>query len=210
MLIDSLLLSLGASLYLIALLFRDVFWLRVITLLATSLYFLYASQIGLLSMQIWQIIFIAVNGYHIVYLLRQRIPIELPKSLQNIYEASFSDMTPREFLLFWNFGDDVEYQDTHLVEQGGLVESLWLVTLGEVEIKKANQTLASLSQGQFLGEMSFLKETTASADAYAKGSVAARIWSQQKLRDFCALNPDQKHKLYRILARDLSEKISST
>ncbi len=201
-------LSLGASVYLVALLFKDVVYLRVSALIATTFYFGYANYTGFFSMQIWQLLFIALNGYHIARLIQQRLPITLPKPLQSVYDAQFSNMSKKEFLRFWSFGDDINYENEYLINEGIAVKSLWYLKSGEAQVAKAQQILTRLHQGQFLGEMSFLKKTTASADVFASEGVMTRCWSQEKLKDYCALNPGQKQKLYSILAQDLSKKVS--
>lgn len=61
---------------------------------------------------------------------------------------------------------DVQKGDV-LIKEGERSDGLYIVLSGEVEVKKANQLLAHLKEGEIFGEMSLLQKTPASATVQA-------------------------------------------
>lgn len=202
-----LLINLGYLLMLVALLMRDILWLRVILLTAQTALGFYGLFSDNHAMAAWNFIFVGINTARSVRLLVERRPIHLPRDQEQIYKQLFLSMSRREFLLLWEMGMPGRSDGAQLVREGEAQRQLVLILNGEVVVRKAGQELARLKRGQFVAEMSFLSGDPASADVLAEGPVDYRAWPQDKLRALQQLNPALLVKLHHILGRDLTQKV---
>ena len=101
---DHVLLHLGYILMLIALVVRDMLWLRSILICAQISLVFYALLQGNQPVAFWNFIFVGINAFQVIRILRERKPIEVDADLLDLYKSTFHSMTPREFLYFWGMG----------------------------------------------------------------------------------------------------------
>lgn len=207
--LDGVLSNGGYALMLIALVARDVLWLRMVLIAAQSLLGWYGVHAGLVTVAFWNFVFVGINTVRTITLLAERRPIRLPRDLDLIYRQLFLSMTRREFLYLWEMGDPREYNGRQLIRAGEKQLELVLLLDGEVVVRKDGKDLARLGRGKFVAEMSFVTGEPASADVIADGAVRALAWPQDKLRSLEQLNPALLVKLQKILARDLSQKVKA-
>ena len=76
---DLLLINLGYALMLVALLMRDILWLRIILIVAQSTLGIYGLMIHNAPVAAWNFIFVGLNVARAVRLLGERRPIHLPR-----------------------------------------------------------------------------------------------------------------------------------
>jgi hypothetical protein len=202
--------NLGYALGLIALTVKDVLWLRSILMLSQLSLFSYALLMGNTNVAFWNILFFAINSIQVARLVRERRPLAIPAELQDLYTHVFRDMTPREFLYFWNTGHIDEVQDQILIQTGERMENISLILSGCVSVIKNNAVIAELTRGSFLAEMSFLTGEPASADVKANGTVRYICWEQEKLRGLKQLNPVLLIKIQNVLGKDLAGKVKAS
>ena len=98
------LLHLGYILMLIALAVCDILWLRSILISAQISLIFYSLLQGNLLVSFWNLIFVGINTFQVLRIIRERKPIEIDPSLIDLYTSAFRSMTPREFLYFWGLG----------------------------------------------------------------------------------------------------------
>lgn len=194
----------------IAFLIRDIFWLRIVIVIAG--FCMIARGILLNNVVIigWISIFTLINIYQIISLIRAKQDVKLVSKLQKIYDKTFSDMTKREFVKFWNLGYDKFYNKGEIILQDGdKMERLYLIISGKVIIKKNENSVTRLDCDKFIGEMSFLSENPVSADVLTENNVELRTWNRNILNH---LNKNQ-HQLYNkfhlILSKDLIKKLKN-
>ncbi len=203
---QDILLNLGYGLNLVALTVRDVLWLRAVLLPAQISFLSWGAVSGIRATVIWNVIFIAINLFQIVRILRERRPITLPAELSGIYTQTFSAMKPREFWLFWETGRVQTVSDAPIVRQNEKPTELMFLVKGKAEVVNDGATIAVLEPGQFAAEMSFLSGKPASADVIAAGEVELRLWNQRRLSLLDKVNPQLSLKLQKILSRDVMTK----
>lgn len=206
---DALLINGGYGLMLIALVARDVLWLRCLLGGAQSLLGAYAVHTQNVPMAFWNFVFVGINILRVIGLAAERRPVRLPRDLELIYRQVFAAMTRREFLLLWEMGSPREVEGRQLIRAGEAQNELVLLLDGEVVVRKEGKDLARLGRGKFVAEMSFVTGEPASADVLAHGRVRVIAWPQEKLRSLEQLNPALLVKLQKILARDLSQKVKA-
>lgn len=206
---QDLLLNLGYALNLFALTVRDVLWLRAVLIPAQLSFLCWGAVSGIRATVIWNLIFLAINFFHITRILRERRPITLPQELLSIYQKRFSVMKPREFWIFWETGRDEDVDDSTIVEENERPSELMFLVSGRAKVVREGATIAMLEAGQFAAEMSFLSGKPASADVVAVGQAKLKVWNQGRLGLLDKVNPELSLKLQKILSQDVTDKVQS-
>ena len=204
---QDILINIGYILMLGAFVVYDILWLRSILISAQLSLLSYGVFTDNYAVIFWNGLFVIINTIQVIYLIKQRQPIELPTDLLDLYENYFKEMRRREFLYFWNMGTVNKVNDKLLIKQGEHQKEISLILSGLIEVKKNQNKIAELNRGSFIAEMSFLTGKPASADVYAKGTVRYIAWNQKKLKDCEKLNPQLLIKIQNILGKDLAEKV---
>ena len=199
----------GYLLQLFALLARDVLWLRGILVAAQSVLAAYAYLRGPEFMPYvwWNVLFVLINLYWVVRLLRERAAVELPADLVPTYEKYFAALAPPEFLRLWREGQLARVKDTQLVREGTMPEALYFLLAGEVAVRRGGRDVAKLMPGDFVAEMSLLTGERTTADAYALGTVEYLAWPAATLARLRLRSPMLWSKIQSVLGHDLVEKI---
>lgn len=202
----------GYLVQLFALLARDVLWLRGMLVLAQSVLAAYAYLRGpeFLPYVFWNALFVSINVYWVARLLRERRAVRLPDDLKPLHERHFAALAPPEFLRIWNEGERRSAADTQLVREGTRPEALYFLLSGAVAVRRNGHTLAQLSAGNFIAEMSLLTGEKTTADVVALGPIEYVAWPAEKLARLRQRNPMLWSKVQSVLGHDLVEKIKRT
>jgi hypothetical protein len=208
-LISQYLVHFGYTLQLFALLARDVLWLRGILVCAQSVLASYAYMRGpaFLPYVFWNLLFVGINLYWVVRLLRERAAIELPAELKPLYEKHFAALQPPEFLRLWNDGERGGTSGGQLVKEGTMPGTLYFLMNGTVAVKRGERELARLMAGSFVAEMSLLTGEVTTADVVALGDVEYMAWPAAKLARLRSRSPMLWSRLQSVLGHDIVEKI---
>jgi CRP-like cAMP-binding protein len=199
----------GYLLQLFALLARDVLWLRGILVAAQSVLATYAYLRGpeFLPYVFWNALFVLINLYWVVRLLRERAAVKLPEELRETYEKHFAALAPPEFLRLWRAGKPGRAQDAQIVRQGTRPDALYFLLSGEVAVRSHGRELARLAAGSFVAEMSLLTGENTTADVHAVGAVEYLAWPAADLARLRQRSPMLWSKVQSVLGHDLVEKI---
>lgn len=200
-----LLLNAAYLVFLGSLVVRDVLWLRVIMSSASVLAISYAFLIDNPSMLAWNAIFLSINVYHIVRIMIDRRPISLSADLEEIYRSCFANMSQRDFLNFWNFGQELDLEGGKVCTEGEQPSKLFYVTAGEAEVTQAGKPIATRQRLNFIAELSFFTGQPASADVTINGKVVA--WTREKLDDLRKIKPDLIKALRESIGRGVCQKL---
>lgn len=203
-------LNAGYLFMLIALAIRNILFLRLVLISAQGLLIAYNLVTANYMVLVWNCLFLTINVYQVIDLLRKRRPVSIPEEIQDIYDCGFHDMSKREFLYFWQIGKETSYQEGVIVEEGFPQEEIMLILDGTAAVKKKNSKIAELTRGHFIAEMSFLSGEPASADVVCDSPVKTISWSQDNLRNLKTLNFELWTKLQNVLSRDLIGKVKRT
>ena len=198
---------LGYLLQLFALLARDVLWLRGILVAAQSVLAFYAWTQGLWPYVFWNALFVTINIWWVMKLLRERAAVELPEELKPIHEKHFAALSQPEFLRIWLEGARRTERDVQLVRQGTRPDALYFLLRGEVAVRQKTRDLAHLGVGDFVAEMSLLTGEPTTADVLAMGEIEYMEWPAEKLARVRKTNPMLWSKIQSVLGHDLVEKI---
>jgi CRP-like cAMP-binding protein len=199
----------GYLLQLFALLARDVLWLRGILVAAQSVLAAYAYLRGPEFMPYvwWNVLFVLINLFWVVRLLRERAAVELPAELVPTYEKHFAALAPQEFLRLWRAGRRSPQRDAQIVRADTRPEALYFLLTGEASVRRRGRELARLGAGSFIAEMSLLTGEMTTADVHAAGDVEVLAWPAADLARLRQRNPMLWGKVQSVLGHDLVEKI---
>ena len=99
---------------------KDILYLRLVSILASSFSVFYNWVIPAEPMWLainWNIIFVAVNLYHIAVIIYEKRPVHMSPKHKELYETMFKGMTPVEFLKITKIADWTHFKSGEFVTQ---------------------------------------------------------------------------------------------
>ena len=186
---------------------KDIMWLRFVSILASSFSVFYNWVIPAEPMWLainWNFVFIGLNMYHIAVIIYEKRPIKMAPKDKELYETLFKDLSPVEYLKITKIANWKKFKtgDT-LIREAHLVTDLILIYNGTVDVKVKGKKVAQLKDGQFVGEMSFLTEKSATADCVVKHDTECLMWKQPEFKELLKRNPSLYYTIQGLLSNQL-------
>ena len=186
---------------------KDILWLRIVSILASLFSVLYNWVIPVEPMWIavgWNIVFIILNLYHIAVIIYEKRPIKMAPKDKELYETLFKDLSPVEYLKISKVARWEKYKSGEtIIRQEHLVPDLILIYNGTVDVVVDKEKVAELRDGQFVGEMSFLTEKSATATCIVKHDTECLVWKQPEFKDLLKRNPSLYYTIQSLLSNQL-------
>ena len=186
---------------------KDILWLRLVSILASAFGMAYNYFIPANPMWIaigWNGIFIGLNLYHIAVLVYEKRPIKMAPKDKELYQTLFKDMTPVEYLKISKIASWKKFKPGDvMIRQEHLVTDLILIYNGTVDVMVRDKKVAELRDGQFVGEMSFLTEKSATATCVVKHDTECLVWKQPEFKDLLKRNPSLYYTIQSLLSNQL-------
>ena len=190
---------------------KDIFWLRIVSIIASLFSVFYNYIIPLEPMWLainWNFIFIAVNIYHIAIILYEKREVKMDDKNQELYDTLFSEMTPVEYLKISRAAKwEMVKSGQKIITQGMPVPDLYLIYNGTVDVLVDNEQIAELKDGEFVGEMSFLTEKVATATCKVKYDAQCLVWKQREFKELLKRNPSLYFTIQSVLSAQVSDKL---
>jgi CRP-like cAMP-binding protein len=203
---------LAFALILLSFLVRDIVWLRALSIaasIASITYNYFAPARPLMLVIGWNIVFILVNIIQIALLFRERRGVEFSDEEKEVYETSFSRLSPVEFMRLLRAG---EWRDvaagTLLVDAGAVDANVLLIYTGSAVVEKNNRMITQLRAGDFIGELGFVTRQPAAARVTATEPTRLLTWSRAGLQRLLDRNPSMRATLHAELSDDMARKLS--
>ena len=186
---------------------RDILWLRIISILASLFSVFYNWAIPIEPMWIpigWNFVFVGLNLYHIAVIIYEKRPIKMAPKDKELYETLFKDLSPVEYLKISKVAEWKTYKSGEIIiRQEHLVPDLILIYNGTVDVSVRGQKVAELKDGQFVGEMSFLTEKSATATCITKHDTECLVWKQPEFKELLKRNPSLYYTIQSLLSNQL-------
>jgi len=186
---------------------KDILWLRVVSILASLFSVLYNFYIPAHPMWLainWNIVFVLVNLYHIAVIIYEKRPIKMAPKDKELYETLFRDLSPVEYLKISKVAQWKIFKSGEtIIRQEHLVPDLILIYNGTVDVAVDGAKVAELKDGQFVGEMSFLTEKSATATCIVKHNAECLVWKQKEFKDLLKRNPSLYYTIQSLLSNQL-------
>ena len=128
-----------------------------------------------------------------------------------LYNTLFKELTPVEYLKISKAACWKNYEPNDvLIRQQHLVPDLILIYNGTIDVKVDGNKVAELRDGQFVGEMSFLTEKSATATCVVKHPTKCLVWKQQEFKDLLKRNPSLYFTIQSLLSAQVSSNLVSS
>ena len=190
---------------------KDIFWLRLMSITASCFSIFYNYFIPAEPMIIaifWNGVFIAVNLYHIGIILYEKRQVKMDDKNEELYSTLFKDMTPVEYLKISRAAQwETLKPNMRIITQGMPVPDLYLIYNGTVDVLVDNKRITDLRDGEFVGEMSFLTEKTATATCKVKYETQCLVWKQREFKELLKRNPSLYFTIQSVLSAQVSDKL---
>ena len=186
---------------------KDILWLRVVSILASLFSVFYNFYIPAEPMWLainWNIVFVLVNLYHIAVIIYEKRPIKMAPKDKELYEILFKDLSPVEYLKITKIANWKTFKSGEtIIRQEHLVTDLVLIYNGTVDVVVDKKKVAELKDGQFVGEMSFLTEKSATATCIVKHDTECLMWKQPEFKELLKRNPSLYYTIQGLLSNQL-------
>jgi len=190
---------------------KDIMYLRILSIVASLFSVLYNWVIPPEPMWIpigWNFVFVAINVWNIAIIIYEKRPVAMDEKNTELYETLFSAMTPVEYLKISKVARWVTLKSGRkIITQGKPVKELVLIYNGTVDVVVDGRKVAVLKDGQFVGEMSFLTEKSATASCIAKHDSECLIWRQSEFKDLLKRNPSLYYSMQSLLTAQISSNL---
>jgi len=193
---------------------KDIFWLRIVSIIASLFSVFYNYVIPLEPMWLainWNFIFIGVNLFHIGVILYEKRAVKMDAKNEELYSTLFKDMTPVEYLKISRAAQwETLKPNMRVITQGMPVPDLYLIYNGTVDVLVDNELIAELRDGEFVGEMSFLTEKVATATCKVRHETQCLVWKQREFKELLKRNPSLYFTIQSVLSAQVSDKLVSS
>ena len=123
---------------------------------------------------------------------------------KELYETLFRDLSPVEYLKISKVAQWKIFKSGEtIIRQEHLVPDLILIYNGTVDVAVDGAKVAELKDGQFVGEMSFLTEKSATATCIVKHNAECLVWKQKEFKDLLKRNPSLYYTIQSLLSNQL-------
>ncbi len=157
---------------------------------------------------LWNVIFIAINAAQIILMIYGETRVQFNDAEQELYDKLFRGFTKLEFIKllkhgYWkSFGPQCK-----LISEGQDMQCVFVIYRGRVKIEVHERRVAEISQGQFLGEMSFLTGERASATCTTLELTKCLCWNTAELNALLTSQPSLRFGLESVIGADLTRKL---
>ena len=187
---------------------RDIIWLRMLAITASA--GLTWSEVlqpePRLATVVWHPIFVVVNVAWLVRLTWLERRVVLSPEERTVYERRFRSFSRLDFRTLarkgrWRQGavGDV------LTVEGEPVSDLVVIVQGAADVVAGGRTIAHLTDGQLVGEMSLVADGPASATVTLTKPSTLIAWAKDDLRRLRMRRPSLRFALDAAIGSDLSE-----
>ncbi|OGI12037.1 MAG: hypothetical protein A2Y40_07890 [Candidatus Margulisbacteria bacterium GWF2_35_9] len=202
------LLNIGYLLMFIALTVKDILFLRCMLTSAQFIMIGYSILIGNYIVTFWNSVFVILNIYKVIGIIKDRKPIKMEEDILAVYQAHFPIMTRKEFLYFWKLGDKQEPKNGKaIITRGEKLNNLMFITGGKASVRKNFKEVAILNRGNFVAEMSLLTGEAASATVVAQEDLQYMQWTHSLVKKMEMEMPEIWNKILATIGKDLVEKV---
>ena len=197
-------------LFLTSYLVRDIFLLRILTLVAgfTLFPFYFFVVNGPMTDQIfWSLIFSGVNVFQLIHLYNERKPIVLSRFEQEIYQNGFQNFTLKQFSKLIKAAKEMRIEaGGYIVEKNSSPGHISLLLEGSLnEEKKEESTRA----GQLIGAVNFITGTPSRKTIEAAEDCNLLCWDRNNLNRLFDKDKDLKSSWQTMMTERLAERLAT-
>ena len=202
---------LASVLTMAAYLLKDILWLRLLTILscfAGIAFNFIVPTTPLWTVIYWNILFAVINLVQVAIIIKQRSSVHFTDEEKELHDTLFKNFAPFEFMKLMRVGKWLEAkQGEILATEQKPIDSVMLIYNGLVGVESKGKELATLKDGNFIGEVSFITGGTATATVRALRPTRYVSWPKEAIKQLLNRNPSMKFAMQAMLSTDLSKKL---
>jgi CRP-like cAMP-binding protein len=188
----------------------NVFWLRVAAVVGLFLEILYFRIAGISATSgiPWDTLFIIINLYQLIWLVRDRLNARLPEKDAVMLRQSFSGLDDAQIARMLRAADWKDYVPGDvLTKQDAPVDALYFLCSGRASVEVDGKFITYLERGSFVGEIAYLTGNPATAKVTIDEPSRALAFSKMRMAKVMASDNQISGILYQLLGRDLAQKM---
>lgn len=209
---EAIAINIAYALYVGSALAKTEIKLRVMLVIVSIAFMIWALIAGQTSALIWNLLF---GGSHLSQLIRrwqQHRAIEIADDAELVHQRLFRDLSRLDFFGLWSVGASRRVMPGEpLIVEGSKQDTIALLLSGEVLVERATpdgpMEIARLGVDSLLGERSFVTGQPASASVTAVSETVIHEWSQDKMAALRELCPAAHGAIVRLIGVDLAAKL---
>ncbi len=187
---------------------KEIFWLRIVLIIAGLCMIARGIILQDYVIVFWMSLFAVINLVQVIRILLENKEVHIDEEILDLYNKLFSDMTSKEFMLFWKMGEERKLRkDQYICHDNVKIDEIIQIIDGTAVVKKNDKVVAHLSRGYFVAEMQYLMEENPSANVIAETDVRIIVWKHAKLKRLKETYPNLYNKFHLILSKDLTHKL---
>ena len=192
--------------------FKNQIYLRISFVFAAifELYFGFFRIEGepIWSIIVWSVPFMLINLYYFIRLLQEKKQLHLSPEEEKIYFKSFSYIDKQFFKKIFDKAKKVEFDlNDIIIEENKKLEYFYLITEGIASVSLNNKFITFITEGIFIGEMSFLTNSNPKATVSANTKISLLRWDKAEMLEFMEKDRDIENAVKAVLSNDLVAKI---
>jgi hypothetical protein len=192
--------------------FKNQIYLRLSFVFAAmfEIYFAYFHIEGepIWSIILWSIPLMLINLYYFIKIYKDRQQLYLTPEEEKIYYKCFSYIEKQFFKKILDKSKKIEFnKDIILVEENKQIEYFYLIVEGIASISVQDKFVTYVSDGIFIGEMSFLTNSIPKATVKAETKLSVLRWDKDEMLKYMEKDRDIENAIKVILSNDLVAKI---
>lgn len=187
----------------------NIFWLRVLAVIGLFLEILYfrLTNTGYPGLA-WDTVFILINLYELIWLVRDRINARLPPEEAPALRRAFEGLDDSQIAKLLRAADWKECATGDiLTKQDSPVDSLYFLFTGRANVEVDGSFITYLESGSFVGEIAYLTGNPANAKVTIEEPSRIIVFSKVRLAKVVARDRQLNGILYQVLGRDLAQKM---
>jgi hypothetical protein len=202
---------LASILTMVAYLLKDILWLRLLTILSCVAgiafnYFVPAEPLW--SVIYWNFLFAVINIVQVAILIKERAGVRFTEEEKELHDTLFKNFAPFEFMKLMRIAEwrEAKQGDVLAVEEQP-IDAVMLIYNGLVRVEAQGKEIAQLTDGNFIGELSFITGGGASATVRALQPTRYITWPKIAVTKLLNRNPSMRLAMQSVLSTDLSKKL---
>ena len=196
----------------ISLAMKDIIFLRILGIcsgIVGIFYNYFVTSDPLWVPIIWLSIFIIINSSMISIFYFENKKSNLTFEDIEIWKTNFIGLSLREYKLIKKISSSEIYNIGDVLIHIGIKNKfLYFVNTGNLNVKRNNKILNTLSQGDVAGEMSFITESLPNADVIANEKSNCVTIDKTKLKSIMVKNPTLHLSITNLFNLNLTKKLA--
>ena len=186
---------------------RDIFFLRLISILASVLFsvYFYFQDPPMWSAMAWNIVFVFVNVVQISKLLYRRRKIPLGANELLLQKFLFSALNARDIRALYSVAEHHRLSDGHALHQDAPYQKRLVFVLHGT----ASAQRGLIVQGDIIGVQGFIAQKDCAVALMAKEDLQCISWSHDAVRAWSTREPERRSQLMLVFSQVLAKQLNS-